>query len=123
MTVGFAQQWLAWHDDRKSKIEAEHRERQIFWTRLAAISACVATFTAPIIAQRTLFIANRAWVAPRTMKVTGSVTKGQAINFVLNFGNLGREPATQPSLIERRGAWLLTLLHHRKRGRLKAKGK
>ena len=44
MTIGFAQEWLAWHDRQKL---ARH-ERQIFWTRLAAISATVAGASAAI---------------------------------------------------------------------------
>jgi hypothetical protein len=36
MTIGFAEQWLAWHDRQKSEREAAFRARQIFWTRLAA---------------------------------------------------------------------------------------
>lgn len=42
MTVGFAQEWLAWHDRQKAKREAEFRSTQIFWTRWAAIAASVA---------------------------------------------------------------------------------
>src|SRR5258705_13948826 len=41
LTIGFAQEWLAWHDH-------QNHERQIFWTRLAAISAIVAGASAAI---------------------------------------------------------------------------
>jgi hypothetical protein len=42
MTVGFAQEWLAWHDRQK----VARQEQQIFWTRWAAISATVAALAA-----------------------------------------------------------------------------
>lgn len=42
MTIGFAQEWLAWHDARKAKATADHLSRQIFWTRFAALSAFAA---------------------------------------------------------------------------------
>jgi hypothetical protein len=48
MTLGFAQEWLAWHDARKSAAETARHERQIFWTRIAAISATVAGTSAAI---------------------------------------------------------------------------
>jgi hypothetical protein len=46
MTVGFAEYWLAWHDQRKSDRESTFRTRQIFWTRLAAIAAATAATAA-----------------------------------------------------------------------------
>lgn len=48
MTIGFAEQWLAWHDRQKSDREASFRTRQIFWTRLAAIAAGSAATAAVI---------------------------------------------------------------------------
>jgi hypothetical protein len=33
MTIGFAQEWLAWHDRQKAANEVAHHERQIVWTR------------------------------------------------------------------------------------------
>ena len=48
MTIGFAQEWLAWHDRQKSASEVARHERQIFWTRLAAISATIAGASAAI---------------------------------------------------------------------------
>jgi hypothetical protein len=48
MTIGFAQEWLAWQDRQKAAAEAARHERQIFWTRLAAISATVAGTSAAI---------------------------------------------------------------------------
>ncbi len=42
VTVGFAQEWLAWKDRRKAEREDEQRSRQIYWTRFAAIAASVA---------------------------------------------------------------------------------
>ena len=46
ITIGFAQEWLAWHDRRKIEREAEFRNRQIFWTRWAANAASVAAAAA-----------------------------------------------------------------------------
>jgi hypothetical protein len=48
MTVGFAQQWLAWHDKLKSEREADFKRRQIFWTRTAALAACTAALAGGI---------------------------------------------------------------------------
>jgi fatty acid desaturase len=42
MTAGFAQEWLAWKDQRKTEREDELKSRQIFWTRFAAITASIA---------------------------------------------------------------------------------
>jgi hypothetical protein len=42
ITIGFAQEWLAWYDLRKSEREAEFRRRSVFWTRFAAVAAAVA---------------------------------------------------------------------------------
>jgi hypothetical protein len=42
MTKGFAEEWLAWHDQRKDEREREFRRNQIFWTRWAAFAATVA---------------------------------------------------------------------------------
>lgn len=48
MSVGFAEQWLAWQDQQKSAKEATFRQRQVFWTRLAAIAASCAASAAVI---------------------------------------------------------------------------
>jgi hypothetical protein len=42
MTIGFAQEWLAWRDRLKSENEDGFRGRQIFWTRWAALAATIA---------------------------------------------------------------------------------
>ncbi|MGD5012150.1 hypothetical protein QT829_22495, partial [Xanthomonas citri pv. citri] len=42
MTMGFAQEWLAWKDKLKSDADIERHERQIRWTRRAAIAASIA---------------------------------------------------------------------------------
>jgi hypothetical protein len=42
LTIGFAQEWLAWHDRQKSAREMRFRGSQIFWTRWAALAATVA---------------------------------------------------------------------------------
>ena len=48
VTIGFAQEWLAWHDLRKSEREATFRSNQIFWTRWAAMAASLAALAAAI---------------------------------------------------------------------------
>jgi hypothetical protein len=48
ITVGFAERWLAWHDQRKSDREAVFRQRQIFWTRAAALFALTAATAAVV---------------------------------------------------------------------------
>jgi hypothetical protein len=48
MTVGFAQEWLAWRDQQKSAEQTARLDRQIFWTRIAAIAACIAGLSAAI---------------------------------------------------------------------------
>jgi hypothetical protein len=42
LTIGFAQEWLAWHDRHRVERETLFRSRQIFWTRWAALAASVA---------------------------------------------------------------------------------
>jgi hypothetical protein len=46
MTIGFAQEWLAWKDKVKADADIERHERQIWWTRTAAIAASVAAASA-----------------------------------------------------------------------------
>jgi hypothetical protein len=46
MTMGFAEEWLAWHDRRKSEKEAAFRSTQIYWTRWAAVAASFAATAA-----------------------------------------------------------------------------
>jgi len=48
LTIGFAQEWLAWHDRQKAEREAKFRRRQILWTAWAAIAASVAALAAAI---------------------------------------------------------------------------
>jgi hypothetical protein len=48
MTIGFAQEWLAWHDQRKEERETIFRAKQIFWTRWAALAASTAAAAAII---------------------------------------------------------------------------
>jgi hypothetical protein len=48
VTIGFAQEWLAWHDRRKAEREASFRNAQIFWTRWAALAASVAALAAAV---------------------------------------------------------------------------
>lgn len=42
MTIGFAQEWLAWHDRRREAVEEARHRRTVFWTRWAAAAATVA---------------------------------------------------------------------------------
>src|ERR1700754_2422873 len=39
MTIGFVQEWLAWHDRRRDALEEQRYRRQVFWTRFAALAA------------------------------------------------------------------------------------
>jgi hypothetical protein len=39
MTIGFAQEWLAWHDRKRTEREANFRQRQLFWARWMAFAA------------------------------------------------------------------------------------
>jgi hypothetical protein len=48
LTIGFAQQWLAWHDRRRDALEAHRHNRQVFWTAFAALAATVAAVAAVI---------------------------------------------------------------------------
>jgi hypothetical protein len=48
MTIGFAQEWLAWRDRLKSERDIARHERQIWWTRTAALAAGVAAVSAAI---------------------------------------------------------------------------
>jgi hypothetical protein len=48
LTIGFAQEWLAWHDRQKAEREATFRGAQIYWTRWAAIAASVAAAAAVV---------------------------------------------------------------------------
>jgi hypothetical protein len=42
MTIGFAQEWLTWKDNLKREADVERHERQIRWTKRAAIAASIA---------------------------------------------------------------------------------
>ena len=46
MTIGFAQEWLAWHDQKREALEAQRHNREVFWTRFAALAATVAAAAA-----------------------------------------------------------------------------
>jgi hypothetical protein len=46
LTIGFAQEWPAWHDRQNSERETNFRHAQIFWTRWAALAASVAGLAA-----------------------------------------------------------------------------
>jgi hypothetical protein len=56
MTIGFAQEWLNWKDNQKAAADIERHERQIWWTRTAAIAACVAGGSAAIGWAWTIFL-------------------------------------------------------------------
>jgi len=46
LTIGFAQEWLAWHDRKREALEAHRHNREVFWTRFAALAATVAAVAA-----------------------------------------------------------------------------
>jgi hypothetical protein len=48
MTVGFVQEWLAWHDSKKAAQERKFRAAQVFATRWAAGAATVAAIAAAV---------------------------------------------------------------------------
>ncbi len=48
ITIGFVQEWLAWHDARKLAQETRFRRAQVWWTRWAAIAASIAAGAAAI---------------------------------------------------------------------------
>ena len=48
ITMGFIEEWLAWHDQRKEEREATFRTSQIYWTRWAALAASGAVIVAVI---------------------------------------------------------------------------
>jgi hypothetical protein len=55
MTIGFAQEWLAWHDQKREALEARRHNREVFWTRFAALAATVAAVAAVIGVLWTIF--------------------------------------------------------------------
>lgn len=48
LTIGFAQEWLAWHDRKREDVEAQRHDQNVFWTRFAALAATVAAAAAVI---------------------------------------------------------------------------
>jgi hypothetical protein len=48
LTIGFAQEWLAWHDRQKAERETKFRRKQIFWTAWAALAATGAALAAVV---------------------------------------------------------------------------
>jgi hypothetical protein len=48
ITIGFAQQWLAWHDQRRAERETTFRKCQIFWSRWTALAATATALVAAI---------------------------------------------------------------------------
>jgi len=48
MTIGFVQEWLAWHDRRREALEEERHRRQVFWTRFAALAATMTAIAGTI---------------------------------------------------------------------------
>jgi hypothetical protein len=55
ITKGFAEEWLQWKANRRERREGDARNRQIFWTRWAAIAATVAATAAAVGWLLTLF--------------------------------------------------------------------
>jgi hypothetical protein len=37
VTIGFCQEWLNWHDRRKTTREERHRRRLVFWSALGVV--------------------------------------------------------------------------------------
>jgi hypothetical protein len=56
ITIGFAQQWLAWHDRQRAEREASFRGWQIFWSRWTALAA-----TATALVAATGWIVTTIW--------------------------------------------------------------
>jgi hypothetical protein len=48
MTIGFAQEWLAWHDKQKAERETSFRRWQLFWSRWTALAASAAALVAAL---------------------------------------------------------------------------
>jgi hypothetical protein len=48
MTLGFAQEWLAWHDQKREVVEEQRHNLDVYRTRLAALGAIVAAAAAVI---------------------------------------------------------------------------
>jgi hypothetical protein len=48
ITIGFAQNWLAWHDQQRADREAGFRYWQIFWSRWTALAATATALVAAI---------------------------------------------------------------------------
>lgn len=46
MNIGFAQEWATWKESRKAAADIERHERQIRWTKTAAIAASIAALSA-----------------------------------------------------------------------------
>lgn len=55
MTIGFAQEWLAWHDRQREALEARRHNQHVFWTRFAAWAATAAAVAAIIGVLWTIF--------------------------------------------------------------------
>jgi hypothetical protein len=55
LTIGFAQEWLAWHDRKRDALDAERHSQHVFWTRFAAWAATVAAAAAVIGCAWTIF--------------------------------------------------------------------
>jgi putative SOS response-associated peptidase YedK len=86
MTIGFAQEWLNWKDNLKVEADIERHERQIWWSRTAAIAAAAAAASALVGWMWTIFTHHY------------SMTTNQAANIALfravnhNVGNLPPMP-------------------------------
>jgi hypothetical protein len=46
MTIGFAQEWLAWHDRQRTEQETSFRRWQLFWSRWTALAASATALVA-----------------------------------------------------------------------------
>lgn len=63
------------------------------YTRLLVIDGETSSATQLQLTREALIAANRAWVVPRTMKLTGTLNAGHDATFYLYIDNSGHEPA------------------------------
>jgi hypothetical protein len=48
-SVGFAHEWLAWHDRQKDEREAEFRNKKIFWARWGPATALIGAVVGAVV--------------------------------------------------------------------------
>src|ERR1700761_4267540 len=55
MTIGFAEEWLAWNERRRDALEEARHRRQVFWTRFAALAATATAMAGTVGGAWTIF--------------------------------------------------------------------